>query len=282
MRLFSNAAAMALCLAAPMAVSAEQAPRWSAADDAALSKALADPHREKDRARDVWRHPVETLKFFRVHPGMTVVEYLPEGGWFTRLLVPYIGEGGRYIALNPNLTRGNEYQKRIMANIAATFPPKAAAWTGQPAERFLAFNGEEAPAALNGTVDRVFIFREVHNMLRGGYLSPDLNLMRHLLKPDGLLGIEQHRAKPDADPDYTDGNKGYLREKDVIAMVEAHGFELVGKTEINANPKDPANYPEGVWVLPPTYRKKDVDRAKYDAIGESDRMTLLFRKRAWK
>jgi predicted methyltransferase len=116
-------------------------------------------------------------------------------------------------------------------------------------------------------------------MLSGGWLYPDLLAIRSLLKPDGMLGIVQHRAKSDAPADYANGNMGYLREKDVIALVEALGFELVGKSEINANPKDPANHPDGVWSLPPTYALGDKNRAVFAAIGESDRMTLLFRKR---
>jgi predicted methyltransferase len=103
--------------------------------------------------------------------------------------------------------------------------------------------------------------------------------MRDLLKPDGLLGIEQHRAKADAPYSYTNGSKGYMRETDIINFMEIHGFELVAKSEVNANPKDSANWPDGVWTLPPALRLKDVDRAKYEAIGETDRMTLLFKKR---
>jgi predicted methyltransferase len=109
-------------------------------------------------------------------------------------------------------------------------------------------------------------------------LHADLKAARLLLKPDGLLGVEQHRAKPGASADYADGTMGYMREKDVIALLDAMGFQLVGKSEMNANPKDPANWPDGVWTLPPAYTLGDKDRARYAAIGESDRMTLLFRK----
>src|SRR5581483_11792297 len=107
----------------------------------------------------------------------------------------------------------------------------------------------------------------------------ELATVRALLKPAGLLGVEEHRARPDAPDAYVDGNKGYMREKDVIALIEAHGFEFVGKSEANANPRDPADHPAGVWTLPPTFSQGDKDRARYAAIGESDRMTLLFRKR---
>jgi predicted methyltransferase len=121
----------------------------------------------------------------------------------------------------------------------------------------------------------------MHNLWRFDLMRRELLAVRGLLKDDGLLGIEQHRASKKARADYTDGNKGYLREKDVIAMIEAHGFEFVAKSEVNANRKDPADHPDGVWMLPPNYRgvKDDAAKARLTAIGESDRMTLLFRKR---
>lgn len=273
----------AALLSAVSTSAAAQAPAAKATAPAAASAALADalahPRREADRARDAWRHPAETLAFFRVQPGMTVVDYMPSGGWYTRVLVPYLGAQGRYIGLNPNVTNGSDGQRRAFGDLGATFPAKAAEWTGVPAERIAAFNTDTLPADMNGTVDRVLVFREVHNMLRNGWLYPDLSAMRALLKDDGLLGIVQHRARADAPAAYTNGSKGYLREKDVIALVEALGFELVGKSEINANPKDPADHAGGVWTLPPSFALKEVDRAKYAAIGESDRMTLLFRKR---
>jgi predicted methyltransferase len=242
----------------------------------AMTKALADPRRDADRARDAWRHPAETLEFFKLDPGMTVVDYIPGGGWYTRVLVPFLGETGRYIALNPDVSGADEQLQKYFGNLGASFPAKAAEWTGIPAERIAAYNTDGVPASLNGTVDRVLIFREMHNLKRNGLIARELPAIRALLKPAGLLGIEQHRAKANAPASYADGNKGYLREKDVIAMVEKHGFELVGKSEVNANPKDSADYPAGVWELPPSLRTK---REELKAVGESDRMTLLFRKR---
>jgi predicted methyltransferase len=245
----------------------------------AMTAVLAHPRRAEDRARDAWRHPAETLAFFKVEPGMTVVDFMPSGGWYTRVLVPYLGESGRYIGLNPDVRSSSERLQQMFGNLAATFPAKAAEWTGVPASRIAAYNTDSVPAELNGTVDRVLIFREIHNMHRFDLLHRELTAMRALLKPDGLLGVVQHRAKADAPASYTDGSKGYLREKDVIGLIEAHGYELVGKSEINANPADPANHPAGVWSLPPNFSQKDVNRAGFAAIGESDRMTLLFRKR---
>ncbi len=273
--------AAALVLAAPAAAQhAGHGARHAAAVRPAIAQVLADPRRAEDRARDSWRHPAETLAFFRVEPGMTVVDYMPSGGWWTRVLVPYLGEQGRYIGLNPDVSTVDPRMKQFFGNLAATLPPKVTEWTGAPADRIGAYNTDSIPPALNGTVDRVLIFREMHNIWRMNLMHRELIAVRRLLKSDGLLGIEQHRAKPDASADYTNGTMGYLREKDVVALVEAHGFELVGKSEINANPGDPANHPGGVWTLPPGLRGvAEADKPRIRAIGESDRMTLLFRKR---
>lgn len=267
------------CLAAPFALTQPVAAQRAASPsiDATLAKVLADPRRSEDRDRDQWRHPVETLAFFRVQPGQTVVDYTPGGGWWTRVLAPYVGDSGRYIGLNPDVRNSPEMAK-YYADTATKFPLQASGWTGLAPARLAAYNTDGIPPELNGTVDRVLVFRAVHNLFRNGLLTRELAAIRGLLKPDGLLGIEQHRAKANAPAAYTDGSKGYLREKDVIALIEAHGFELVARSEINANPKDAANYPGGVWTLPPSLEVEG-DKARYQAVGESDRMTLLFRKR---
>lgn len=246
--------------------------------DTALAPVLSHPRRDADRVRDVWRNPAETLAFFQVQPGMTVVDHMPAGGWWTRILVPYLGPQGRYIALNPDVSHATEGTRRYFAGLATSFPPRAKEWTGI---EVAAYNTDELPSALDGTVDRVLIFREIHNLWRMNLLRTELFAVHRLLKPDGLLGIEQHRARPDADASYADGSKGYLREKDVVALVEAHGFTLVARSEVNANPRDPANHPGGVWMLPPNLRgvADDAEKSRLSTIGESDRMTLLFRKR---
>ncbi len=273
----------ALLLAATAALpaalhAAPEAPAASTADPA-MAKALADPRRDKDRVRDAFRHPAETLAFFRIQPGMTVADYMPSGGWFTRILVPYLGDKGTYIGLTAGLAAASGDTKTRLAAFPAQFPPKAASWTGVPEARIPAYTLDAIPAERKGTVDRVMIMREVHNMWPDGFLYNDLAAIRALLKDDGLLGIEEHRAHGDAPASYTQGTMGYMREADVIALIEAHGFKLVARSEVNANPKDSANWPDGVWTLPPVLTLKDKDRAKYEAIGESDRMTLLFAKR---
>lgn len=296
---FAAAAALAACATLPMPALADthgadthgadthgadsqmdEAASGPAAIDPTLRAAIDHPRRDTDRARDRYRHPAETLAFFRIAPGMTVVDYIPGGGWYTRILAPWLAQGGgRYIALNPDVSMARPQQQAYFGNLAATFPAKAAEATGLPAAGIAAFNTDGLPDSLKGTVDRVLIFREMHNLHRFGMMYAELAALRGLLRDDGLLGIVQHRARPDAPASYTDGNNGYLRERDVIALVEAHGFELVGSSEINANSRDTADHDGGVWVLPPAYRKGDQDRARYEGIGESDRMTLLFRKR---
>ncbi len=270
-----------------LAVPAASPPAYAAADaelcdacDTLLELSLDNPRRAQDRTRDIYRHPAETLSFFRVRPGMTVIDYMPSSGWYTRVLVPYLGKEGRYIGLNPALGAGApQGMVNYFGGLREKFPVEAAKWNldGAPIE---AFNTDQLGDERNGTVDRVLIFREIHNLHRNDFLHSELYKLHALLKPDGLLGVEQHRAKADAPADYVRGGKGYMRVKDVVALIEANGFELVAQSEINANPKDPADHPGGVWTLPPNFRGvAEVDMPRFTAIGESDRMTLLFRKR---
>lgn len=270
-------------LAAPAAILAQSAPKAPATSTPAADPAIYDaPIRAEDKARDAWRHPAETLAFFQVRPDMTVVEYMPGGGWYTRVLAPMLtAGGGRYIAVNPDPVAMGMTAERQAAWRASTagLADKAAGYTGRSATDVPAYTTDALPKALDGDVDRVLIVREMHNLQRNNVADSELKAMRRLLKPGGMLGIVQHRAKPTASADYTDGSKGYLRQADVVNLVTAMGFELAGTSEVNANAKDTADYPGGVWTLPPVYALKDKDRARYDAVGESDRMTLLFRRR---
>lgn len=262
------AATLAAVFAQPATAEHHEAPQEMAA-------ALSQANRDEDRARDQYRHPSETLAFFGVKPGMTVVDYMPAGGWYTRVLVPYLGAEGRYVGILPTASVSPEERfSGYFAGLPAKFAEAHPTWdlSGAPVSSYVS---AEVPEELTGSVDRVLIFREMHNLHRSGILHHELTQLRKMLKDDGMLGIVQHRAKADAPAAYTDGNKGYLKQKDVIGLVEAHGFELVGASEINANAADPADHPEGVWELPPGLRTK---RDELKAIGESDRMTLLFRK----
>ncbi|WP_337190321.1 hypothetical protein [Altericroceibacterium endophyticum] len=245
-----------------------------------IAAVLADSRRDEDRARDVYRHPAETLAFFQVEPGMAVVDYMPSSGWYTRVLVPYLGSEGHYIGLNPKVAPDATGFMASLRNYSEKLPAQVEEWVGDDGTEITGVNLGSVPESLDGTVDRFLIFREMHNILRNNWLQPTLVEARKLLKDDGLIGVVQHRAKEDAPASYTDGNKGYLRQKDVIALFEAHGFDLVNSSEINANPKDPANHVNGVWMLPPGLGgATDETRPALEQIGESDRMTLLFRKR---
>lgn len=248
------------------------------ATDPALAAAIADPRRNEDRARDAFRKPAETLSFFQISPTMKVGEYAPGGGWYSRLLGLYLGPKGKLVGLYFNPLSGpfNEMSQQGIRDGAAKYPAEVAGWSGQPADRFAAMTLDAVPEAEKGTFDRIIVARMMHNLLRWNIADSEVKAMRALLKDGGLLGIEQHRAKANAPFAYTDGSKGYLREADVIKFMEINGFNFVGKSAANANPRDTADYPEGVWELPPVLRTK---REALKAVGESDRMTLLFRKR---
>jgi predicted methyltransferase len=245
----------------------------------AFSGAINHPTRKDDRARDQHRHPVETLSFFGVAPDMKVGEYAPGGGWYSRLLGHYLGGQGKLVGLYPNpitATTDPARQQRVRDS-AAGFGAEVAGYTGLPAEKFSGMTLETIPAEQKGTFDRILLIRMLHNMMRSGTADTEIRAMRELLKDDGMIGIVQHRAKADAPWSYANGTKGYLREADIIDFMRINGFELVGKSEVNANPKDPANHAEGVWEMPPISATK---REDLKPLGESDRMTLLFKKAA--
>ena len=251
------------------------------AHQARLATILADPARAEDAKRDKYRQPAKTLEFFKVHPDHVIGEYAPGGEWYTRILGRYVNEKGKFTGLYFGTnTHFNDKQKEGIAAGVLKFPSDVAKVTGRPATDFSAFSLSAMPEGVKGTYDRILIMRMMHNLMNWNIADAEIKAMRDLLKPDGLVGIEQHRAKANAPFSYANGSKGYVREADVIKFMEVNGFELVGKSEANANPKDSANWPDGVWTLPPALRLKEVDKAKYEAIGETDRMTLLFKKRA--
>lgn len=244
--------------------------------DAALTAVLKGKHRSPANvARDQYRHPAETLKFFGLKPDMTVLEYGPGEGWYTEILAPTLAAKGKLIVTNSD--------PKGPADARSTF-------YGQRLQRFLerapelyskvetvVIDSKNPKLGLEGKVDMVILMRAMHGLHRDKLLGTVLAEAFKALKPNGVLGIEQHRAKPDANPDES-AKQGYLPEAFVIKEVEAAGFKLAGKSEINANPKDTKDHPEGVWTLPPSFELGEKDKAKYAAIGESDRMTLKFVK----
>lgn len=286
MKAFAIALAGALSLAActPATEGADAAEETEAsAEDAKLAEVLAHERRAEDTARDAFRHPAETLAFFQVAPDQTVIEYAPGGGWYTRVLAPYLADDGRYIGVGfaPEAAAalGEQFAERVREG-GETFSATQAEALGLPEESVPFYFGNAIPDDIKGTIDRVLVFRMMHNLKRWGIADSEAESWFEALAPGGLLGVVQHRAKPDAPADYVDGNNGYLKQDELIAFFESKGFELVDTSEINANPKDTADYEGGVWTLPPTFAKGEEDREKYAEIGESDRMTLLFRKPA--
>lgn len=243
---------------------------------AQLAAAINHPSRAEDRQRDSQRHPAETLAFFHVGPHMKVGEYSPGGGWYTRLLGHYLGGEGQLVGLytNPVSATADPARQQRIRDAAAGFGKEVAGYTGLPAEKFSGLTLDNLEGQ-KGTFDRILLMRALHNPLRMGILDTELRAMRELLKDDGLIGVEQHRARADAPWSYANGTKGYLRQKDVIDLMRINGFELVAASEISANPRDTADHKDGVWEMPPTLSTK---REDLKGLGESDRMTLLFKK----
>jgi predicted methyltransferase len=245
---------------------------------AAIQAAMAGTYRRAANvARDKYRHPLETLDFLGFKPTMTVLEIGPGEGWYTELLAPALATKGKLLATGadpngPKDQRSTLYGQRFKALLDSS--PEL---YGKVQTLFI--DGKAPHLGLDGTVDLALMIREVHGMHEDKVLSTWLAETYKALKPGGILGIVDHRAVAGSNPDET-AKKGYVPEKWVIDTVTAAGFKLAGKSEVNANPKDTKDYPEGVWSLPPTYKEKDVNHDKYAAIGESDRMTLKFVKAA--
>jgi predicted methyltransferase len=243
------------------------------------------------RARYAYRHPQETLQFFGIEPGMTVVEALPGSGWYSRLLVPYLGAHGRLIGANyprdmwPKFGFFNPEFIESMTTWTTDWPAEATQWQGDDGASVDAFEFGSLPAALEGRVDAVLLIRALHNLARfegdGGYLTTVLRDVYRVLKPGGVVGVVQHEARPDMPDEWAGGARGYLKKQFVIERMSEAGFEFVADSAINENPNDRPTEEDIVWRLPPTYgtSREDPDqRAAMDAIGESHRMTLKFRK----
>ncbi|PLW66805.1 class I SAM-dependent methyltransferase [Pseudohalioglobus lutimaris] len=244
----------------------------------------------QERARDGARHPVETLTFFQVEPGMTVAEALPGGGWYTKILAAYLGAEGTLYGVNytdrmwPMFGFATEDWVKERVAATAQFPTQVKDFTDNGiAAKGFTFN--TVPPEASGSVDRVLMIRALHNLSRfeadAGTLSQALAAVRGMLKDDGLVGVVQHRLPESASDEAADGSRGYLKQSAVIALFDKAGFELVAASEINANAMDKPGPEDTVWRLPPSLRVSEdnpEEKAANQAIGESDRMTLLFRK----
>ena len=235
---------------------------------AALQAAIAGPQRsEANKARDQYRHPLQTLTFFGIKPGMTVVEIWPGNGWYTEILAPFLKERGKLYEAVGMGVGAKAFEEKLKAD-PAVYGEVILTVLQRPAETAI------APA---GTADMILTFRNVHDWIPRGNTADYFKAFYRALKPGGTLGITDHRANP-SQPQDPSAKNGYVRQDYMIELAKRAGFKLAGTSEINANPKDPQNQP--VWDLPPTLRLGQKDRAKYLAIGESDRMTLRFTKPA--
>lgn len=232
----------------------------------------ASSRSEENSDRDEYQHPKETLEFFKIRPDMTVVEISPGAGYFTEILAPYLAGQGQYVMAIPRIPQNPppfliENERKLQDILLRHAEVKAKT-------KFIPFEPiDKRNRTKKEFADLVMVISSVHNWVAKNETKDSLRFCHDILKPGGILGIVQHRIRA--------GKKripksGYMYETEVISLITKAGFRLVEKSEINANPKDTADWPEGVWTLPPTYRLGDKDREKYEDIGESDRMTLRF------
>ena len=260
---------------------AEESPKPRAVEGMTLAQAVAGTWRlPTDRARDVWRHPVETLEFFGLKAGQTVVEFWPGAGWYTDVIAPFLqANGGKFYGAqqqagappDPAIASVVEAYRRRLAENKKLFGEVT----------ITEFGPTSAPVAPAGSADLVLFLRNLHNWMAAGIAEKAFRDAFAALKPGGVLGVEEHRAASGEVPDVLAAD-GYVQQDYAIRLAEEAGFRLASTSEINANPKDTRDHPFGVWTLPPVRRTSPrgqpdnpaFDRAKYDAIGESDRMTL--------
>jgi len=246
---------------------------------------------EEVRVRYRYRHPQETLEFFEVEPGMTVVEALPGGGWYTKVLLPYIGSDGHLIGADyaeemyPLFGFYSEEQLEAKKTWIADFIAGAEEWRGDDGASVSAFVMGSMPEEMHGTADRFLFIRALHNLSRfesqGNYLTTAIGNAYDVLKPGGIVGVVQHQAPDEMSDEWADGSHGYLKKERVIALLENRGFEYLGEIGINHNHNDKPGEEDIVWRLAPTFatsRDNPELKAELAAIGESNRMTLKFRK----
>ena len=273
-RAFAASAAL-LSLFAGASVEAQQGA------SAAIDAAIAGGHRSAaNKARDRYRHPKETLEFFGLRPEMTVVEIWPGGGWYTEILAPVVRERGKLYAALYGSAPPFPYQAREMESFSGKLLSAPAIYD-RVTITALGFQNE-LEIAPPGTADLVVTFRNVHNWFQEGYGPPNaaelaFRAIFTALKPGGVLGVVDHRW-PDPATEDPRARNGYVSEQRVIAIAEAAGLELAGRSDVNRNPLDTHDHPEGVWTLPPDLALGERDRDRYLAIGESDRFTLKFVK----
>jgi predicted methyltransferase len=264
---------------AALSLTALLLPTFSQAADAPISaqqyaSVLAGSWRDPaNSARDGYRHPQQTLAFFGLDAKQTVIEITPGGGWYSELLAPLLNEHGHYIAA-VQAASSSAYARTSEENLKKKF---AADPVRYGKAQVVEFEPKAPVFGKAGSADAVLTFRNVHNWVEAGTAPATFSAFYAVLKPGGVLGVEDHRAKDGADLAAIK-DTGYLTTAQVVKLATDAGFKLAAQSEVNANPKDSKDYPAGVWTLPPTLRLGEQDKARYVAIGESDRMTLRFVK----
>jgi len=252
---------------------------------------LLDAQPEKVKARYQYRHPQETLEFFGIEPGMTVMEALPGGGWYSKILLPYLGKGGHLIgadyALDMYAAFGFYDDERLekLKTWVTDWTANAESWRDDDSASVSAFVLGSMPDELAGSVDAVLFIRALHNLNNfesdGGYLTAALTDAYALLKPGGIVGVVQHQSSDEMPDEWADGSNGYLKKSLVVERMESAGFEFISASSINENSNDNPGEEDFVWRLPPSFDGSGDDPERHDAmqaIGESNRMTLTFRK----
>jgi predicted methyltransferase len=246
--------------------------------DEPMAAILAGEHRsDEHKARDKYRHPAETLAFFSVMPDATVVEIWPGSGWYTEILAPYLRDDGRYMAAGFDPDSDIEFIRIAAGKYQAKLDSSSELYG--KVETAVLMPPNQVDFVPPESVDVVLTFRSVHNWMPRNTQEVMFEAMYKALKPGGVLGVVEHRGDP-AIPQDPKASNGYVNQDYVIEIAESAGFVLNGSSEVNANPADTKDHPEGVWTLPPTLRLKEQGRESWSAIGESDRLTLRFIKPA--
>lgn len=260
-----------ICLSVSLVVSAADK-----SESTPLQKIISANHRSQEhKHRDQFRHPEQTLAFFDVQPTMTVVEISPGEGWYTEILAPYLREKGKLYAAHFSPDSPMQFHKDSLKAFLEKMQKQPQLYDKVEITALPTANRPQIVP--ENSADRVLTFRNVHNWMKNGQAASVFSAMFNALKPGGILGVVEHRGNL-LKPQDSQAKSGYVSEDYVIDLARNAGFEFLAKSEINANPKDTKNYPEGVWTLPPTLRLKNKDKEKYLAIGESDRMTIKFMK----
>jgi predicted methyltransferase len=246
--------------------------------NASVERAMFGEHRsEANIERNRFRHPVGTLEFFGLKADMTVLEIWPGAGWYTELLAPVLRDKGRLVVAtwDPDVEGQPTYRYELPLQMQAMFEAHPGVYDKVETVHYSPPESDSLGEA--DSYDMILTFRNTHGWVSGGLAEAIFTEFARVLKPGGALGVVQHRAATGSDPAET-AQQGYVSEEAVIDYAEAAGLVFEASSEVNANPRDTKDYPDGVWTLPPGYRLGDEDRERYTAIGESDRMTLRFRK----